>query len=333
MSIKEKPIAVIGAGAWGTALALLLARNKNPVRLWGNVPEHQQEMLDEGENARFLSGFPFPKELTVVETLSEALDNVRDILIVVPSNVFREVLVDIAALTKEPRLVWGTKGLDPTTQNVLHYVVAEIYSEDTPVAVLSGPSFAKEVAQEKPTAVSLAGNNDIFLHDLMERLQSPHFYVYQNTDIIGLQLCGVLKNILAIATGIADGGNLGANARAALITRGLVEMRRLCDAMGADKNTVMSLAGIGDLILTCTDNQSRNRRFGQAIGKGDDVATAQKNIAQSVEGLYNVKQINELAQRYNVAMPITHQVYRILFESADPQTVVSELLLCSSKVE
>ena len=333
MSIKEKPIVVIGAGSWGTALALLLARNGNVVRLWGNTPEQQQEMMDGRENVRFLPGFPFPEPLVVCETLQAALVDVQDILVVVPSNAFRVVIQQLVTLIKNPRIAWGTKGLDPSTQKVLHQVVCEIFSEKTPVAVLAGPSFAKEVAEEKPTAVSLAGNHAEFVNDLIERFHNPYFRVYQNNDMLGLELCGAMKNVLAIAVGISDGLTLGANTRAALITRGLVEMGRLCDAMGADKNTLFSLAGVGDLVLTCTDDQSRNRRFGKAIGQGDDCKIAEKNIGQAVEGLHNVEQVHQLAKRHCVDMPITHSVFRILFQSADPQTVVSELLARSPKVE
>jgi len=333
MSIKANPIAVIGAGAWGTALALLLARNGNPVSLWGHELDQQQAMIAERENKAYLPGFSFPDNLTVVETLEQALVDVQDILMVVPSQAFREVLKNIKVIIPNPRIAWGTKGVDPSTQHLFHEVVAEIFLDQTPVAVLSGPSFAAEVAAEKPTAVSLAGNDSAFVDDLIERFHNHNFRVYLNTDMIGLQLCGTLKNVLAIAVGIADGLNLGANTRAALITRGLVEMGRLCRAMGADNNTLMSLAGVGDLVLTCTDDQSRNRRFGKAIGKGDDINAAEKAIGQAVEGLHNVKQIYALAQRYDVEMPIVYQVYRILFESADPRKVVSELLTRSPKAE
>jgi len=327
------PIAVIGAGAWGTALALLLARNGNTVRLWGHNLEYQREMASQNENARFLPGFYFPETLQVVSTLSAAIKDIQDILIVVPSYGFRSVINNLVPLVKKPRIVWGTKGLDPSTHHLLHQVVFEFFSDKTPIAVLSGPSFAKEVAEAKPTAVSLVGNDPVFREDLMARLHNQYFRIYQNTDLVGLQLCGVLKNILAIAVGIADGLDLGANTQAALVTRGLVEMGRLCDAMGAQRNTLMSLAGVGDLILTCMNNQSRNRRFGQAIGQGYEIKVAEQKIGQAVEGLHNVKQVYELAQRHGIEMPITDCVYRILFKSLDPQTVVSELLSRAPKAE
>lgn len=326
MSTKQKPIVVIGAGMWGTALALVLARNGNDVRFWGNIPEQQNAMRADRENKQYLPGIPFPDSLTVVDTLKEALNDTTDVMIVVPSNAFRIVIQQLRDVIEAPRIAWGTKGVDPKTRHLLHQLVFEAYSDKTPVAVLAGPSFAKEVADGKPTAVSLAGNDDRFTDDLMARFHNQHFRVYKNNDMIGLELCGTLKNILAIAVGISDGLELGANTRAALITRGLVEMGRLCKAMGADKNTLLSLAGVGDLVLTCTDDQSRNRRFGKAIGQGDDRETAEKNIGQAVEGLHNVEQVHVLAQQYGVEMPITEQVHRILFESADPHQVVSDLL-------
>lgn len=325
-SILDRPIAVIGAGSWGTALSLLLARNGNIVRLWGEQPDHLHELMSVCENRRYLPGFIFPTALHVVMTLAEALAGIQDVLIAVPSHAFRAVLQQINALTQKIRIVWGTKGLDPSTRQLLHYVVADIFSDKIAIAALAGPSFAKEVAAEKPTAISLAGNNSVFIDDLVTRLSNPYFRVYKNSDLIGVEVCGVLKNILAIATGIADGLQLGANTRAALMTRGLVEMGRLSAAMGADNRTLMSLAGVGDLILSCTDDQSRNRCFGKAIGLGETPNSAAKGIGQAIEGLYNVAQVYQLAQRHQVEMPITHRVYRILYESADPRAMLDELL-------
>ena len=333
MSIKDTPITVIGAGAWGTALALLLARNKNHVRLWGNDVAQMTTLQQDRENRQCLPGLSFPDNLQIISDLEEALRDVQDIFIVVPSNAFRSVVETIKTHVKNPRIAWGTKGLDPNTRQFFHEVVFESFSTKTPIAVLSGPSFAKEVADGKPTAVSLAGNDLVFIEDLIERLHNAHFRVYQNTDLIGLQLCGTVKNIMAIAVGIADGLELGANTRAAIITRGLVEIGRLCDAMGAQPNTLLSLAGVGDLVLTCTDNQSRNRRFGLLVGKGKDLKTAEKEIGQAVEGLHNVKQVYELARSHGIEMPITEQIYAILHQNAEPKEVVTQLLSRAPKWE
>jgi len=205
-------------------------------------------------------------------------------------------------------------------------VVEDILGKSLSIAVMAGPSYAKEVAVGLPTAVSLASNDQIFERDLIQRLHNKFFRVYQNKDMIGIELCGAVKNVLAIAAGINDGMKLGTNARCAMITRGLAEMGRLCEAMGGHRETLMGLAGVGDLILTCSDNQSRNRRFGLALGEGADPKAAEKAIGQAVEGLYNAKQVYELAQKHNVEMPIVTQVYRILNDNLDPRDAVNELL-------
>ncbi len=331
--IPAEPIVVIGAGSWGTALALLLASNGNDTRLWGHEPAHMAALQNDNENRAFLPGFPFPKTLTVYSDLAECLDGVKDILIVVPSNAFREVLRRIKPFVTAPRISWGTKGVDPQTKKLLSEVVAEELGEATPIAIVAGPSFAEEVAAQMPTAISLASNNTAFKQDLIERLHNDRFRVYENDDLIGVQLCGVLKNILAIAVGVVDGLALGANTRAALVTRGLAEMARLNHAMGGQAKTLLSLAGIGDLVLTCTDDQSRNRRFGKAIGQGLSVEQAKAQVGQSVEGLNNTSLIYSLAQALNVDMPITEQVYRVLYKNHAPKDVIQELLERAPKVE
>ena len=334
MSIKETPITVIGAGAWGTALALLLARNGNPVRLWGNDAEQITALQTDGENRFYLPGFSFPDNLHVIADLKDSLLDVRDVLMIVPSHAFRPALESVKSqVSNDVRIAWGTKGIDPDTRQLLHEVIFDLFSKETPIAALSGPSFAKEVAAEKPTAVSLAGNDLHFIEDLIERLHNPRFRVYQNKDLIGVQLCGTLKNIMAIGVGVSDGLELGANARSALITRGLVEMGRLCDVMGAQASTLLSLAGVGDLVLTCTDNQSRNRRFGILVGQGKDLKTAEQAVGGAVEGLHNTKQVYELAKSKRVEMPITEQVYAILYQGAKPEVVVSRLLARAPKWE
>jgi len=321
------PIAVVGAGSWGTALALLLARNGNQVQLWGNESDEILLLKNQRENKKYLPGFLFPDNLHVCDTLSECLKGVQDILLVVPSFAFKSVLQDIQSeLGDQVRIVWGTKGLGSDQGRLLHELVADVFSPNTPAAVLSGPSFAAEVAAQKPTAVSLAGNSEDFLEDLLNRFHCRDFRVYINADMIGVQLCSVLKNVLAIAVGIVDGMQLGANTRCALITRGLAEMSRLCAAMGGRKETLLSLAGVGDVILTCTDDQSRNRRFGLAVGRGQSIEAAMQSIGQAVEGKHNVTQVYQLAQRLSVDMPITEHVYQILERGAIPAEVIEALL-------
>ncbi|EKD44834.1 MAG: hypothetical protein ACD_70C00210G0002 [uncultured bacterium] len=324
------PIAVLGAGAWGTALAVLLARNGQLVRLW----DHDTKRLTQLQSERAFVGVPFPDSLTIEMNLADAVRDITDVCLVIPSFAFRKVLVQLKSLMPSTaRFVWGTKGLDPETQGFLHQVIYDVFSNQTPVAVLSGPSFAKEVAINLPTAVSLAGNNPDFLASLVKRFHNGHFRVYINNDLIGVQLCGVVKNVMAIAVGISDGMGFGANTRCALITRGLAEIARLCEVLGGMRETVMSLAGVGDLVLTSTDNQSRNRRFGLAIGQGASAEKALSDIGESVEGYYNAKQLFQLAQKNKVSMPISEQVYAILYENRAAKAVLTELLARESTVE
>lgn len=322
-----KPLAILGAGSWGTALALLIAGNGYVVNLWDHDKKHVDDMQANRTNERYLPGISLLDNIIVFHDLAACLTTVTDILIVVPSAVFREVVKKIKPYIdiNKVRIAWGTKGLDPNNQ-LLHEVVAQELGKSVPVAILSGPSLAKEVAIGLPAAITISSNNEAFSQALIQRLRNDHFRVYPSTDIIGVELCGAIKNVLAIAAGISDGMQLGANARSAMITRGLAEMGRLCQAMGGQLETLLELAGVGDLIVTCCDDQSRNRRFGIALGKGGDTKTAEKDIGQAVEGLYNAKQIYELAQEHTVDMPITKQVYRVIHENLDPRLAVKELL-------
>jgi len=316
-------IAVLGAGAWGTAIAVLLARNGQAVRLW----DHDTKRLSQMQSERSFAGVAFPDSLRIEMDLEKTVAGITDICLVVPSHAFRAVLTRLKPLVPTTvRFVWGTKGLDPETGECLHHTVFDIFSEKTAVAALSGPSFAKEVVLNLPTAVSLAGNNPAFLASLSKRFNNGNFRVYLNTDLVGVQLCSVVKNVMAIAVGMSDGLGFGTNTRCALITRGLSEMSRLCVALGGKSETTMSLAGVGDLVLTCTDNQSRNRRFGLSVGKGLSAENALKEIGESVEGYYNAKQLFALAKKYNVSMPISEEVYRILYENDPAKSVLKELL-------
>ena len=325
-------ITVLGAGSWGTALALVLARNGQEVRLWSREKDHVDKMRWQRVNNRYLPNYPFPKTLHVSDNLESSLDDVIDILIVVPSFAFQEVVIRIKPyINSNSRIAWGTKGL-AATGYLLHQVV-EMELGHLTMAAISGPSLAAEVVANLPTAIAVASNRAEFSRDLIKQLHGPCFRVYQNDDMIGVELCGSVKNILAIAAGIGDGLELGANARAALITRGLAEIGRLVYAMGGKQETLVGLAGLGDLVLTCTDNQSRNRQFGLALGKGIDVKTAEQAIGQAIEGLYNTAQVYKLAKKHAIDMPVTNQVYRILHENLDPRQAVRELLERSPKME
>ncbi|WP_144211800.1 NAD(P)H-dependent glycerol-3-phosphate dehydrogenase [Shewanella donghaensis] len=328
-------ITVLGAGSYGTALAISLARSGHKTLLWGHEAEHMAALANDRANNAFLPGITFPDSLEIVDDLATALAASKNVLVVVPSHVFGLVLQQAKPLLRDDaRIVWATKGLEPETGRLLQDVALEQLGDKFPLAVLSGPTFAKELAAGMPTAISVAGTCPDFTNDLVELLHSPkRLRVYANDDFTGLQLGGAVKNVIAIGAGMSDGIGFGANARTALITRGLVELTRLGVALGADANTFMGMAGLGDLVLTCTDNQSRNRRFGLALGKGSDVDTAQVEIGQVVEGYRNTKEVYTLAKRLNVEMPITEQIYQVLYKGKAPVDAAKELLGREQKSE
>ncbi len=336
MSLSPAPsISVIGAGSYGTALAITLSRNGLPVTLWGHNPDHIARLATERTNQLFLPGVSFPPSLTVEPSLEKAVLSSRDLLVVVPSHVFGEVLLNIKPfLQPVTRLVWATKGLEHETGRLLQDVAREILGNTIPLAVISGPTFAGEMAAGMPTAIALAATDHIFASELCQRIHcGKSLRVYRNADFTGVQLGGAVKNVIAIGAGISDGIGFGANARTALITRGLAEMSRLGSALGADAATFMGMAGLGDLVLTCTDNQSRNRRFGIMLGQGSAVTQAQNSIGQVVEGFRNTKEVRALAARFNVEMPITEQIYQVLYCEKSPQEAAWTLLGRTSKDE
>lgn len=340
--MPESPIAILGAGSWGTALAIHLARNGQTTLLWGNDPQHIAELRTERSNQRYLPDISLPERLTPVDDLEQTLHQARDVLIVVPSHAFRPVLESITqwhratkiSLTKQNRRVaWATKGLEPNSGRLLHESAGEILGAAIPLAILSGPTFATEVASGLPTAITLASNDRLFSTDLVDRIHNTHFRVYTSDDLIGVGLGGAVKNVLAIAAGMVDGLNLGANTRAALITRGLAEIMRLGVALGGQRDTFMGLAGLGDLVLTCTDNQSRNRRLGLALAKGQTVAQAQMSIGQVVEGIATARELMLLARSCDVEMPIVTQVYRVLHEDLPLEQAVTHLFARQQREE
>ncbi|UXN36351.1 NAD(P)H-dependent glycerol-3-phosphate dehydrogenase [Avibacterium paragallinarum] len=326
--MMSEPISVIGAGSYGTALAIALSRNGYPTYLWGHNPEHMQQLAQQRCNQAFLPNIPFPTALEIESELKSAVRKSRDLLIVVPSHVFGEILEKIRPhLQPHHRIVWATKGLERDTGRLLQQVVEEKLGTQYPLAVLSGPTFAKELAEGLPTAIALASQDHAFAEALQARIHcSKHFRVYLNQDMTGVQLGGAIKNVIAIGAGMSDGMGFGANARTALITRGLAEISRLGESLGANPNTFMGMSGLGDLVLTCTDNQSRNRRFGLMLGQGKTTEVALAEIGQVVEGFYNTKEAYLLAQRQGVEMPITEQIYQVLFCGKNAQDVVASLL-------
>ncbi len=325
---------VLGAGSWGTALAIQLARLSRPTVLWGRNPAHTAALARQRRNERSLPQADFPDALHVESDLAAAVRSARELLIAVPSHALRSMLQELAPyLDANARISWATKGFELATGLLPHQVVRQVLGERVPTAVVSGPTFAKEVGAGLPTAMTVAASDASFASDLAQRLSGLNFRAYTSADMIGVETGGAIKNVLAIGAGISDGLGFGANTRIALITRGLVEMTRLGVALGARKDTFMGLAGLGDLVLTCTDNQSRNRRFGLALAAGTAAAEAQKTIGQVVEGVQAARAVHDVAARLSVEMPICEQVYRVVHEGAGPKDAVKELMSRALKPE
>jgi len=323
-----RTIAVVGAGSWGTALALQFARCGCAVRL-GGVRELDllEVMATSGENARYLPGVSFPPNLVAYPDIEDCVRGARDILVGVPSHGLRETLLTIRPLLgPQSRICWATKGFELHSGKLPHQVAAEVLGSDRAMAVLSGPTFAKEVGEGLPTAMTIAASDNDFAQDLAIALSADNFRAYTSGDMIGVEVGGAIKNVLAIGAGISDGLGLGANSRIAMITRGLVEMTRLGVALGAKRETFMGLACMGDLVLTCTDNLSRNRRMGLALASGKTVQQAQQEIQQVVEGVKAAEAVHEVAEKMGIEMPICHQVYRILHAGVQPLDAVGALM-------
>jgi glycerol-3-phosphate dehydrogenase (NAD(P)+) len=333
LSDAAPKIAVLGPGSWGTALAILLARHGAEVALWGHDPDEIAALVSDRENRRYLPGIPLPDNLHPTTHLANAVDAADEVLVVVPSFAFAEVVKRVAALRPDIRsLSWATKGFDPISGRLLHEVARELLPH-AHLAVVSGPTFAKEVARGLPTAVTVAATDAEHAHRLAGYLHGDTFRAYTAEDVAGVEVGGAAKNVMAIAAGIADGLGFGANARAALITRGLVEITRLGLALGGKPETFMGLAGLGDLTLTCTDNQSRNRRMGLALAAGKTIDAAKAEIGQAVEGVGTAREVFLLAHRLGVDMPITEQTYKVLYEGLDPRQAVINLLQREPKAE
>jgi glycerol-3-phosphate dehydrogenase (NAD(P)+) len=318
-------VAVLGAGSWGTALAIQLARNDLQVRLWGHDPAHVQRLGELRENTEYLPGFELAANISPEESLQAAIAGCKYLLVAIPSKGFRSLLQDLEPLLEDDvALFWASKGFEIDTGLLLHEVIQQVLPGHR-YGVISGPTFASEVARGLPAAIACAGNDEATTAAFAELLRGHHFRAYTSADIIGVELGGALKNVLAIAVGVADGLGFGANTRAALMTRGLSEIMRLSTRIGAQQETMMGLAGLGDIILTCTDNQSRNRRFGLAIGKGKTVAQAEIEVEQTVEGLRAAKAIYNKARQLQLDLPIVNEVYRLLYENKNPQDAVHDL--------
>lgn len=337
---SRTPVAVLGAGSWGTALALLLARSGRPVALWAHRAEHIAALKRDRENAAYLPGIALPDNLQPVDSLDEVSRLAGDILAVIPSHAFAATLTDLGeSLARSGRsqqevtVTWGTKGFEPGTGAQLDEVVQRVLPDLKSRAIVSGPTFAKEVARDLPAAMSIAGSDPEQTARLADFYRTERMRIYSNEDFVGVQTAGAIKNVMAIATGISDGLSLGANARAALITRGLAELVRLGVHLGGRPETFMGLAGVGDLVLTCTDDQSRNRRVGLGLGSGKTLDQVRTEIGQEAEGINTCRELHRMSVKLGVPMPVTAQVYQVAIEGKDAMSAVAELMQRDPKHE
>jgi glycerol-3-phosphate dehydrogenase (NAD(P)+) len=317
--------AVIGAGSWGTALAMQMARN-GTTYLWGRNKQHLEDMMQTRSNEAYLPGVIFPENLIIEANLEAAIQSSDAVLVVSPSHAFAEILVKVKPYLGHRPLAWASKGFEPGTGRFLHEVAEEILDKNTPIALITGPSFAKDVADNKPTLVTVATSDSQFADAVAHALHNEKFRVYISSDIIGAELGGAVKNVLALATGICDGMGLGDNTRAAILTRGMAEMMRLGKAMNCQPETLMGLSGLGDLVLTCTGDLSRNRRMGLALGRGQTIKQAKAEIGQVVEGIGTADEVMRLAKKYKVDMPISEHVWKVVNGKMSPQEAVKELM-------
>ncbi|MEL6869679.1 MAG: NAD(P)H-dependent glycerol-3-phosphate dehydrogenase [Pseudomonadota bacterium] len=325
--MSKTPVAVLGAGSWGTALAIQYARAGSQVRLWGRDTAQLEAMSAARCNERYLPEGPFPDGLSIASSMAEAVDGAVEVLVSVPSHALRDCLTALRdVLQGAPGISWATKGLELSSGRLPHEVVAEVLGDTYRCAVLSGPTFAKELARGLPTALTVASSDKDFAAEIAARVSDEHFRAYTSDDVVGVEVGGAIKNVMAIGAGLSDGLGFGSNTRVAFITRGLSEMSRFGLARGARAETFMGLAGMGDLVLTCTDDQSRNRRMGLALARGLTVKEAEAEIQQVVEGVLAARAVYEAAQAANIEMPITEQIYRIIYDGMEPMQAVRALM-------
>jgi glycerol-3-phosphate dehydrogenase (NAD(P)+) len=334
MTDSKLSVAVLGAGSWGTALAALIARHGHPTTLWGRDAAIVEAIDTRHENPRYLPAIALPEALRATTDLAAALHGADLVLVVVPSHAFTETLHALAPLRPaHAGVAWATKGFEPGSGRFLHEVAGETLGPDVPLAVVTGPSFAKEVAAGLPTALTVHGDDAAFAQSVADVLHGPSFRAYTGDDMRGAELGGAMKNVLAVATGVADGMNLGLNARAGLITRGLNEMLRLNIAIGGKPETLMGLAGLGDLVLTCTGDLSRNRRLGLALGRGQAMDEAVREIGQVVESIQTADEVMRLADRHGVELPIAMNVRDVLHGDITPAEGLARLMAREQKAE
>ena len=331
---STRHVAVLGAGSWGTALAALIARHGHPTVLWGRDAAVVEAIDQRHENPHYLPGIALPAELRATTDLAAAMHDASLVLVVVPSHAFTQTLHALAPLRPEGAgVAWATKGFEPGSGRFLHEVAAETLGAGVPLAVVTGPSFAKEVAQGLPTAVTVHGDDAGFVQQVASILHGPNFRAYTGDDMRGAELGGAMKNVLAVATGVADGMGLGLNARTGLVTRGLNEMLRLNAAIGGRPETLMGLAGLGDLVLTSTGDLSRNRRLGLALGRGQSLHDAVREIGQVVESVQTADEVMRLAERHGLELPIAQNVRDVLHGDITPAEALQRLLAREQKPE
>ncbi|MEK7385239.1 MAG: NAD(P)H-dependent glycerol-3-phosphate dehydrogenase [candidate division NC10 bacterium] len=318
-------IAIVGGGSWGTALAIHLARSAGPVRLWAREPEVVEGIRARRRSPWYLADVDVPAGVEPTNDLAEAIRGASLVVMAVPSEFFAATLKSVGPLPEGAPIVSATKGFDPARHLRMSEVVAE-QLPDAPLAALSGPTFAREVALGYPTAAVIASRDDALAASLQQQLGTRVFRLYANRDVVGVEAGGALKNVMAIATGIADGLGLGENARAALITRGLAEMTRLAVALGAEAATLAGLAGLGDLVLTCTGSLSRNRQLGMTLARGGTVAAIERETHMIAEGVRTVTSALALGRRHSVSMPICQEVGAVLFDGKAPAEALASLL-------
>lgn len=336
--MSDQRAAIIGAGSWGTALALLLANKGIETRLWGHRPEHVRLLQQERENRAYLPGFLFPATLHPEESLEKTVGDAGVIVMVVPSHAYRQVFSRVSGLVLGGTVfVSATKGIENQSLKTMTQVMEDCFPANASppplLAVLSGPSFAKEVAQEVPTAITIGSKCDDTAQFLQNLFSTDYFRVYTSSDIIGLEISAALKNIIAIAAGICDGLAFGSNARAAVITRGLAEMTRLGVRLGAQRETFFGLSGLGDLVLTCTGELSRNRYVGIELGRGRSLGAILDSMNMVAEGIKTTKSVYDLVTSLEADMPILEQVYEVLYEGKDCGAAVQDLLSRDLKAE
>ncbi|HNE57291.1 MAG TPA: NAD(P)H-dependent glycerol-3-phosphate dehydrogenase [Nitrosomonas sp.] len=325
-------LAILGAGAWGTALAINFSAS-HPVTLWTRNTDQKAEIERQRVNQRYLPGVALPDTLKLTCELNAAIEAVDLALVTIPIAGLRQLLEQLYKLNKSLPIILCCKGFESPSTRLPHEIVQEVYAGEGSYAILSGPSFAKEVAQQRPTALTLASKDHTFLKTISSQIRTPYLRIYASTDIIGVETGGATKNVIAIAAGISDGLELGSNARAALITRGLAEITRLGVSLGGHKETFMGLAGLGDLILTCTGNLSRNRQVGLRLAAGMQLADILQDIGHVAEGVHTVQAVLTKGKLHKIEMPITQAVFSVLYEGVSAKEAVRKILEREPKME